>query len=120
MKRDLELIRKLCLAVENVPTGYVLDDIEIDGYSKDQIGYHSYLLVDAGFAKGLDTTTIADTSPQWRILHLTSAGHDFAGAARDESTWQKATGVVKDNASSVTLDVMKQVLISIIKNTLGI
>lgn len=120
MKRDLELIRKLTLAVEGVPTGFVQDEIEIDGYSKDQIGYHAYLLVDAGLAKGLDVTTIADTSPQWRILQLTSAGHDFADAARDESTWRKATAIVKDRAGGVTLDVMKQVLISLIKNTLGL
>jgi hypothetical protein len=54
MKRDLELIRNITLAVENTPTGYVQEKIEIDGYSKDQIGYHAYLLVDAGLAKGLD------------------------------------------------------------------
>ena len=120
MRRDLELIRKLALAAEDVPTGFVQDDIEIDGFSKEQIGYHAYLLVDAGLAKGLDVTTIVDTSPQWRILHLTSAGHDFAAAARDESTWKKAAVLVKDKAGGVTLDVLKQVLTSIIKNTLGL
>jgi len=118
--RDLDLIRKLVLAVEAVPTGYVQNEIEVDGYSKEQIGYHGYLLVDAGLAKGIDATTISDTSPQWRILHLTSAGHDFADAARDESTWHKATGMVKDKAGGVTLDVMKQVLVSLIKNALGL
>jgi hypothetical protein len=118
--RDLDLIRKLVLAVEAVPTGYVQNEIEIDGYSKEQIGYHAYLLADAGLAKGLDVSTISDTSPQWRILHLTSAGHDFADAARDENTWHKATDIVKDNAGGVTLDVMKQVLVSLIKNALGL
>lgn len=120
MKRDLELIRKLVLAAEDVLTGFVQDDIEIDGFSKEQIGYHAYLLVDSGLAKGLDVTSISDTSPQWRILHLTSAGHDFAAAARDEPTWKKATGLVKDKVGGVTLDVLKQVLIGVIKNALGI
>lgn len=120
MKRDLELIRKLALAAEDSPTGYVQDEMIIDGYSKDQIGYHAYLLIDAGLAKGPDVTTYADTSPQWRILHLTSSGHDFVDAARDKTTWQTATGIVKDKAAGVTLDIMKQVLISITKNTLGL
>ena len=120
MKRDLDLIRKLVLAVEAVPTGYALDDIEIDGYSKERIGYHSYLLVDSGLAKGLDATVMGDSSPMWLILNLTSAGHDFADAARDESTWQKAQGIVKDKAGGVTLDVMKQVLISVVKHSLGL
>lgn len=62
--RDLNLIRKLILAVEASPTGYVQDEIEINGYSEEQIGYHAYLLVNAGLANGIDATTIADTSPQ--------------------------------------------------------
>ncbi len=120
MKRDLELIRKLVLATEASPTAYVRNDIEIEGYSPEEIGYHSYLLVDTGLAKGVDTRTLGKSSPDWRILHLTSAGHDFADAARDEGTWRKATGLVKDKVGGVTLDVMKQVLISLIKNALSL
>ena len=120
MKRDLDLIRKLVLAIEDSPTGYASDSIDIPGYSPEQIAYHSYLLVDSDLAKGVDVTTISSTSPEWRVLYLTSAGHDFADAARDESRWRKATETVKDKAGSVTLDVMKQLLISLLKNTLGL
>ncbi|WP_374566415.1 DUF2513 domain-containing protein, partial [Nitrosomonas sp.] len=81
MKRDFELIRKLILSIENDSQG----KNEIDGYSEEQIGYHAYLLVDAGLAKGIDVTTAHDVLPQWQALHLTSAGHDFADAARNES-----------------------------------
>jgi len=120
VKRDLDLIRKLVLAVEASPTGYVRENIQIDGYTPEQIGYHSYLLVDAGLAEGVDATHTSCTSPMWRILHLTSSGHDFADAARDEGTWRKARGLVKDKAGGVTLDVMKQVLASVIKSALGV
>ena len=54
MKRDLELIRNLVLAIEASPTGYAPDKIDIPGYSPEQIAYHSYLLIDSGFAKGVD------------------------------------------------------------------
>lgn len=120
MKRDLDLVRKLVLAAEDVSTGYVQNEIKIPGYSNDQIGYHAYLLVDAGLANGLDVTTLADTSPIWRILHLTSAGHDFADAARDESTWRKATGIAKEKAGGISLDVLKELLTSVIKNAIGL
>jgi len=120
VKRDLELIRKLVLATESSLSGYVKEDVEIEGYSPEQIGYHSYLLIDAGLARGVDITTSGSSSPNWRLLHLTSAGHDFADSARDESTWRKATGLVGDKAGTVTLDVMKQVLASPIKDTLGL
>jgi hypothetical protein len=98
MKRDLDLIRKLILAVEELPTGSVLSDMEIDGYSAEQMGYHSYLVVNAGLAEGIDVETMMDTSPNWQIINLTAAGHDFADAARSEVNWKKATvlaGVVK-------------------------
>ena len=87
-----------------------------------RIGYGTSrdLLVDAGLAKGVDTTSVVSTSPSWRILHLTSAGHDFADAARDEGRWRKATGLVKDKAGGVTIDVMKELLISLIKSGLGL
>ena len=51
MKRDPDLIRKIILAVEDLPTGLVLDKIKIDGYTREQIGYHSYLIVDSGLAQ---------------------------------------------------------------------
>lgn len=120
MKRNLDLIRKLVLAVEDLPTGTVLRNIKIDGYSAEEIGYHSYLVVDAGLAKGNDVQALNDKSPNWQILHLTSEGHDFADAARNETIWNKAKGIVAEKAGGATLDVMKQVLIGVIKHTLGL
>lgn len=119
MKRDLDLIRKIILAVEDLPTGTVLHDIKVEGYSPAEIGYHSYLIVDAGLAKGNDVQTLSDTSPNWQILQLTSEGHEFAEAARNETTWNKAKGIVKEKGGGATLDVMKQVLIGVIKHALG-
>ena len=120
MKRDLEIIRKIVLLVEDLPTGTVIDEIQIEGFSAEQIGYHCYLIVDAGLAKGIDDTDMAETSPNWKILHLTSAGHDFADIARNEATWKKATGLVKDKATGVTIEIIKDLLVSLIKGTLSI
>lgn len=120
MKRDLELVRKLVLAIEDRASGPLIEQPELEGYTAEQVGYHSYLLVDAGFAKGVDMTELGDVLPQWEVLHLTSSGHDVADAARSESTWSKATAVVKEKAGGVTLEVMKQVLVSVVKNTLGL
>lgn len=119
MKRDLELIRKMVLACEGSAGGYA-EGSPIEGYTDEQIGYHAYLICDAGLAKGYDASHLGSKSPEWRILHLTSAGHDFADAARQESTWRTATGIVKDKASGITLDVLKQILVSVIKGNIGL
>ena len=119
MQRDLDLIRKIVLAVESLPTGTVVDEIAIAGYTEEQIGYHSYLIVDSGLAEGVDVGTLADKSPNWRILHLTSAGHDFADAARNDTTWNKATGIVKEKVGTATIEIVKEVLVGVIKSAIG-
>jgi len=61
MKRDMELIRKMVLAVEDAPTGFAPHPLKIAGYTKEQVGYHAYLMVDHGLAKGPRVTTLAST-----------------------------------------------------------
>lgn len=120
MKRDLDLIRKIIFAVEDCPLGSTPGNLEIEGYTAEQIGYHSYLIVDAGFARGADATFYEHTLPNWKILHLTSAGHDFADAARSDSIWAKAKKLVIEKTGGATIDVMKQVLISAAKHALDL
>ena len=120
MRRDLDLIRKLILAVEDRDAEHWVPEIAIEGYTPQQIGYHSYLIVDAGLAKGIDVSTLDDMFPNWHLSHLTSAGHDFAAAARSDSTWSKATTLVKDKGGGFTIDIVKQVLVSLVKNSLGL
>lgn len=119
MKRDLDLIRKIILAVEDLPTGSVIDSLEVENYKREQIGYHSYLIIDSGLAHGIDCSFLADTSPIWRIQQLTSAGHDFADAARNDTNWNKAKGIIKDGGGA-TLGIVKDVLVSIIKEGIGL
>jgi len=120
MKRDLDLIRKLVLAVEVLPTGFSLEYLTIDGYTDEQIGYHSYLICDSGWAVGIDRTELGDKSPQWIISHLTSAGHDFADASRSDTVWSKVRTRIATVGGSASLDVVKEVLGSAAKATLGI
>jgi Hypothetical protein (DUF2513) len=87
LRRNLDLIRKLVLAVEDLPTGMVLSGIKIDGHSPEEVSYHSYLAVDAGLIKGAKIQILDDESPSWKLLHLTSEGHDFADVSRSEVTW---------------------------------
>jgi Hypothetical protein (DUF2513) len=121
MKRDMELIRKMVLAIEDAPTGWAPDKLEVDGYTADQISYHAYLLVDAGLTDGPIVTNSDSTGgPEALIRHLTWAGHEFAEAARDESRWKKAMVVVKEKGGSVTLGVLTQLLTSLMKSALSL
>ncbi len=118
MKRDLDLIRKMLLAVEDAPTGFA-PTLRFDGHTDAQVGYHAYLLIDAGLAKGANVTSHGSDGPVAMIQYLTWEGHEFADAARDETRWKKAKSIA-DKGGGITLDVMKELLISLAKAALGL
>lgn len=119
MKRDLDLIRKMLLAIEDAPTGFA-PTLKFEGFTDAQVGYHAFLLIDAGLAKGTDVTPHNSDGPKATIQHLTWEGHEFADAAKDESRWKKAKSMVAEKGSGITLDVMKALLISLTKAALGL
>ena len=120
MKRDMELIRKMILLIEDHPSGWA-PDIEIVGYTAQQIGYHSFLIINAGLADGENFTTTGDSAPHFRISNLTSAGHDFADSMRNQYVWDEVMGDIKEKGlPSVTLDVAKKLLDKAIRKRLEV
>jgi hypothetical protein len=120
VKRDMDLIRKMLLAIENSPSGYAPDVLTIEGYTPDQIGYHAFLMLEAGLVDGSDITDSGSSGPEALITRLTWKGHEFAEAARDESRWTKAMGIVKEKGGTITMDVLKELLTSLMRATLGL
>jgi hypothetical protein len=118
MKRDLELIRKMVLEIEAAPSGWPA--LKIEGYTDAQVGYHAYLLINAGLAMGKDLSTLGNLSPEGFINTLTWAGHEFADAVRDETRWRKALGVVQEKGGTVTIGVLTQLLVALMKGALGL
>ncbi len=120
MKRDMDLIRKMVLLIGSSPGGWAEQDLKIDGYTDEATAYHAYLLVDADLAVGVDTTHLQSNGPECIIRHLTWEGHDFADACRNESVWEKATSTIRDSVGSVTFDVMKDMLVGLLKGAVAI
>jgi Hypothetical protein (DUF2513) len=120
MKRDLDLIRKMVFALEDAPTGFAPGSLDFDGYTPDQVAYHAHLMIEAGLAKGARTTHMRSSGPEASLTSLTWEGHEFADAARDESRWTKAKAVVTEKAGTVTLAVLSQVLLQLMKNAVGL
>jgi Hypothetical protein (DUF2513) len=111
MKRDMELIRKMILAIEDSSDGYAPYPMSIEGYTDGQIGYHAFLLVDAGLASGTNITTTADLGPSYRLSHLTAAGHDFADSARVQFIWDEVMTTMKEQGVvSASIDLLKRLL----------
>ena len=73
MKRNMELIRKVLLATEVSSSAWPpsgVQDLQMEGYSEEEIGYHALLIIEAGFAAGQEITTMS-SSPTGLIARLT-------------------------------------------------
>ena len=119
MKRDLDLIRKMVLAIEDTSSGFAAD-LSFEGYTPAQVRYHAYLLVDGGLARGTDVTTMGSQAPEFLVTSLTWAGHEFAEAARDETGWKKTVATVVEKGGAITFEVLKQLLSGLMKEKFGI
>jgi hypothetical protein len=119
MKRDMDLIRKLVLLLEERPSAWTPDPIEIEGYTPVEIGYHSYLLVESGLANGTNITTMGNDLPEYSPTYLTPAGHDFADSIRTQYIWDEVKEDIKAKGlGSATLDIVKKLVDKKIKKHL--
>ncbi|MCG6508527.1 DUF2513 domain-containing protein [Vibrio parahaemolyticus] len=106
MKRDMELIRKLLLTIEENPR-----QLEVEGYDKNQVKYHALLLIEAGFLDGNVSDTLANTSvvPSFvSVNRLTWDGHEFLDNIRKEEVWNTIKTEFKDASISSVFSIGKQ------------
>lgn len=91
MRRDMDLIRKLVLKIEELTTGpndlFIAKPSELGlaGYTDAEIQYHFDLMVEGG----LIDTGGAIPFNNIRFRRLTVAGHDFVDSVRDDAIWAK-------------------------------
>jgi hypothetical protein len=115
MKRDMNLIRLLLLETEGEDP-----KPDLTGFSEEQRIYHSALLIEAGLVHG---EVVLDGSGQPAgtiILRPTWAGHEFLDAARNDTIWRKAGEKIKNSGVDVTLELLKEILKQLIKQSLGL
>ncbi|SDP99874.1 DUF2513 domain-containing protein [Ectopseudomonas hydrolytica] len=115
MKRDMDLIRKIVLAVETAPRQ------ELSDVDQQAFNYHANLLIEAGLAEGAVGPLQRGIPAMIVLWRLTWNGHDFADSIKDDTIWNKAReNVFKPTASwsfGVLLTYLKA---EIIRNIPGI
>lgn len=123
MKRDMDLVRHILMAVEDSRSPVSAEDIVAKPWTMDDVFYHIRLmeahgLLDAGL---LD----ADDSPYYCVVSgLTWEGSDFLDAIRDDGIWKKTKAVVRGVSSSVTMQTIRETAVLVasqaIKASLGL
>jgi len=113
VKRDMNLIRLLLLEQE---TGDKVAGMA--AYTEEQILYHCELAIEADLLVGEAIHNGEGRIASAIIQRLSWTGHDFLDAARDENNWKMATERIAKAGGSWTFDLLKQLLIEIVKASL--
>jgi hypothetical protein len=103
MKRDLDLIRRAMLALEEnntlngraMRTGTATHLLGLTAYSDDDLAYHLMLIMDEDFMDG----QYHRTSGHFAITRITASGHDFIDSTRNPDVWQKVRSMMKAGGS---------------------
>src|SRR5690606_14013063 len=106
MKRDLDLVRKILLEVEEKETinGYQ-QDLEIAGYSQDAIRYHLRIMQDADLIK------YTAYMPSGIIIDkLTWQGHDFIAMSNNSQLWETTKKTALEKGMDFTIDLAVKIL----------
>ena len=108
MKRDMDLIRRIALAVADLEYRHVLIDMEEEGVDAATFGMHAIWMKEAGLITA-DSREYSswEEPPSVRIPRLTWQGCEFVDAIRDDTLWQKAKVSVLKPGMSFTFDVLK-------------
>jgi hypothetical protein len=125
LKLNHDCIRQLLLHLEENLDCYEnleLNDLMIDGFSKDDIVYTLQKLNEAGYIKAeicCDITGFVEIS----VMDITWDGHKFLDTIRDNQVWsltKKALSKFSSVSISFVSTVASQVLTNIITQQLGL
>jgi hypothetical protein len=110
MTRDMELVRKIMLAVAANERPLDSMMVRIANYTPEQIGEHIRLLQAARLLDG--TAAMGpDRRPRWSELRLTWWGHDFVECARNDVIWRTARETIGAGSGNATLETWRTALI---------
>lgn len=106
MERDMNLVREILAWAKKQEHGGFNNNPQIDGYSDEEVGYHVYLMNQAGLVNACDTTSQGDNSPNALLLNITWDGYEFLDAAKDDTIWEKAKNTIFKTSSGITFDLL--------------
>jgi hypothetical protein len=116
MKRDMVLIRKILIAIEDRPPGSdSTGPVVMPEGDPVAVGEHVHLLVEGGFVEAINVTAQQDPHPQYLVERLTWEGHDFLCAIRHDTAWAKISAELTKHGGSLPFEIVKAIGIAALR-----
>jgi hypothetical protein len=111
MRRDIDLIRKILIDLEQQGAYTSWMDVDIEEYSPEQMDYHLELMIEAGL---IDVRASQGGFSRQLSLRLTWQGHEFLDLARDTARWEKVKASA-GQAGGIPVELFRAALAEIAK-----
>ena len=109
MKRDMELVRKILLKIEEEYISTALYDIEIDGYDMETVAYHCKIMHEAGLISAYKAQYASDAIYSFGVGSLTWQGNDYLDGIRDDTIWHKTKETIVKKGLPLVIDTIKTI-----------
>lgn len=119
MRRDMDLIRELLLAIEARPLGSS-EDIAVEGHDRETVAYHLALLQEAGLIDALVDEIYGEAVPQVIVKRLTWDGHEFLDSARNQTVWARTKAIVREKGGDISFTLFRELLIGTARENFGL
>jgi hypothetical protein len=120
MKRDMDLVRKILLAMEADAAGFAPQGFTIAGYDQTVIGHHVWLMQQGQLLTAMESTTLGADSPTAIPLSISWAGHEFLDATRNEKVWSTVKTELKDRSISLPFSLLQALALKIAASLAGL
>lgn len=118
MTRDMELIRKILIQIQNRKDSKPEMGITVGGYDRSIVDRHVEMLFNGGFIEGAEAGTAAGL-PLITIRDLSWAGHDFIASLENENVWAKIKQkLTPTELATVPLAIIKELGTALLKSYL--
>lgn len=122
MKRDMDFVRKLLIAVREADEYPNADALDLEGRDDEnfdaKLAYHTKILAQAGYLEAIDMSSLAGS--EWRIVNLTWKGQEFLESIENETVWNKTKEEVKKRGGGMTVEIIQGLALGLLKSHMGL
>lgn len=122
MKRDMELVRQILIAIGDSEFWSDMGLPLIEGHSIDEVRHHVLIMEDAGLLSLVEGRKTEDLFGQTEDLELrlTWEGHEFLEKIRDEKIWNSILKTTKEKTGGLSFEIIKALLIATLTKAVGL
>ena len=113
MLRNWDIIRKILLKIEQLPTeDSTFTSNELEGVDSESVAYHMRLLLESGLIIGGCREALGP--PLCHASRLTWEGHEFLDKIKNEALWLKIKTTARTKSVELSFSVIKDLAITLI------